>query len=41
MGFNDVVEKFEEEEIILDLLLDLSEKDLVDIFKEMNLKLGK
>lgn len=41
MGFDDVVEKFEDEDIILDLLLGLCEKDLVEIFKEMNLKIGK
>lgn len=41
LGLNDVAEKFEEEEITLDLLLDLSEKDLAETLKEMNLKLGK
>lgn len=41
LGFDDEVEKFEEEDIILDLLLDLSEKDLVEMFNEMNLKIGK
>lgn len=41
LGLDDVAEKFEEEDITLDLLLDLSEKDLAETLKEMNLKLGK
>lgn len=41
LGLDDEVEKFEEEDITLDLLLDLSEKDLAETLKEMNLKIGK
>lgn len=41
LGFDDVVEKFEEEDITLDLLLDLSEMELAETLKEMNLKIGK
>lgn len=41
LGLDDEVEKFEEEDITLDLLQDLSEKDLAETLKEMNLKIGK
>lgn len=41
LGLDDKLEKFEEEDITLDLLLDLSEKDLAETLKEMNLKIGK
>lgn len=41
LGLDDKVEKFEEEDITLDLLLDLSEKELAETLKEMNLTIGK
>lgn len=41
LGLDDVAEKFEDEDITLDLLLGLSEEYLAETLKEMNLKIGK
>lgn len=41
LGLDDEAEKFEDEDITLDLLLGLCEKDLAETLKEMNLKIGK
>lgn len=41
LGLDDKLEKFEEEDITLDLLLDLSEEHLAETLKGMNLTIGK
>lgn len=41
LGLDDVAEKFEDEEITLDLLLGLSEEYLAETLQEMKLKIGK
>lgn len=40
LGLDDKLGKFEEEDITLDLLLDLSEKRLAETLKEMKLTIG-
>lgn len=41
LGLDDNLDKFEEEDITLDLLLDLSENELAKTLKEMKLTIGK
>lgn len=41
LGLDEYKEAFEEQELPLDLLLELSENDLKDTLRQMNLTLGK
>lgn len=40
LGLDDKLEKFEEEDITLDLLLDLSEKELEETLEKIKLTIG-